>query len=48
MLQCEKCKEFFNLASLAEVCEHMHTAFKILLDKDYFGKEIRPENENKN
>ena len=40
MIQCEICKEFFNPACLSEVFEHEHKGLKI--DKEYFGKEIKP------
>ena len=46
MTQCSICKEFFNQSSLAEVVEHMHNNFS--LDKDYYGKEIKKDNENSN
>lgn len=41
MMQCSLCKEFFNPASLREVFEHQHIP-ELVLDKDYFGKEVKP------
>ena len=38
MIQCAKCKGFFNPALLSEVFEHEHSGLQI--DKEYFGKEV--------
>lgn len=39
MMECEKCKEFFNPSCLSEVVEHMHGGAYI--DKEYYGKKIQ-------
>lgn len=38
MIQCEKCKEFFNPKLLSEVIEHLHSEQEIKLDKEYYRK----------
>ena len=41
MIQCSKCKEFFNSEILNQVIEHEHLEEDIILDKEYFGKIIK-------
>ena len=44
-MKCVVCGEFFNPACLSEVFEHEHKDLR--LDREYFGREISKEFEEK-